>query len=330
MLHLLLFCVDTTRVAGVITVSFILPTSPATTIAFGVDGTGYGPFTSTGSFTYSQGATTNKSDFVIVNSGSSDAVFSLVVSCPAPNDLNVVQVTVGDNVDAGKTITNQYHWVESATYVAPLQSQQIKMAAGTASPLVSNYTSVVSPQGTGSSPTNSSVLTIASNRTNTDTLAYNLTYNKFRWLASDTAYTNTPTDIAALIAASTVVSPTQSNPQLFEGTITMPADLDTYTYLYLVWDYRVPVISSLCYSGSTPSDACCSCSCSDSTEIKVTNGGASQQLTFRYSDCNRVQQFVTLAPLGSTTVCTDSNNVSFVSGVFADLIQERISCDCCP
>ena len=218
---------------------------------FGVDGTGYGPFTATGNFTYSQGATTNKSDFIIYNSGSSDAVFSLVVSCPAPNDLNVVQVTVGDNVDAGKTITNQYHWVEASTYVAPLQSQQIKMAAGTASPLVSNYTSVVSPQGTGSSPTNSSVLTIASNRTNTDNLAYNLTYNKFRWLASDTAYTNTPTDIASLIAAATVVSPTQSNPQLFEGTITMPADLDTYTYLYLVWDYRVPVISSLCYSGST-------------------------------------------------------------------------------
>ena len=325
----LTFCVDTTRIAGVITVSFILPTDPVTTIVFGVDGLGYGPFTSTGNFIYSQGATANKSDFIIYNSGISDAVFTLVVSCPAPNDLNVVQVTVGDNVDAGKTITNQYHWVEAATYVAPLQSQQIKMAAGTASPLVSNYTSVVSPQGTGSSPTNSSVLTIASNRTGTDTLAYNLTYNKFRWLASDTAYPNTPTDIAALIAASTVESPTQSNPQLFEGTITMPSNLDIYTYLYLVWDYRVPVTSSLCYSGSTPSDACCSCSCANSTEIKVTNGGASQQLTFKYSDCDRVQQFVTLAPSGSTTVCSDSNNVSFVSGIFADLIQERISCDCC-
>ena len=177
------------------------------------------------------------------------------LSKPESPTLNIIQVCVSDSNEGLETIHNEYQWT-SGTFVSPLHSQFVLLSEGTDSPLVSQYYKTTGFQGGGMSPINGATVEIISKKYQSDNFVFDNTVNNFGYLRSSTLYSNTPTDIASLIAASTSVAPVGSG-SVFLGSFTMPTSADEY--LYLIYDYRKPVAITLCYSNTSADDACCTC-----------------------------------------------------------------------
>lgn len=326
------FCVDLNRAAGDVTVSFFLPTPIGTSsIEFDVDGTTYGPYTASGSFTFASGVTNTQAVIGITGTGAS-VNLNLTVSCPAPNDLTLVLATVTDANDTLQTIHNQYSFVEGGVYQSPVQEFPVTftyVGGVLGGGVVSDYQLITAPQGTGAIPTNGSVVTLGSNKTSTDTFVFNTTSgtNKFYYLASDTLFDEN--QIASVILNGTTFPATQTTVQPITGSFTTPANLGDFTYLYLVWDYRTPVETSLCYSATSAGDACCSCVCTNGSSILVENISTSQQISVRYLSCSRTTSYQSIAPQTSVIICADATEVTQTAGAASDMLQSVVGCDCC-
>ena len=324
------FCVEFGTGVGDVTYTFYMPVASGASITFNVDGASQGPYTNSGSFIVNSGVTNTKSQIEIVNSGT-EVNLNLTVSCPELVDLKLVLVTLNSSGSQGKTIHNQYGFVEG-TYVSPTQSTPITVDYLTGlliGGFLSDYQIINGQQGIGAVPTNSSTVTLGSNKTSTDTLDFDVTYNKFYWLASNTLYGATSSDIQSLISNANSFIATQTTIQPFTGSFTAPANLNTYTYLYLVWDYRVPTLTSLCYSASSSGDACCSCGCTGGSTITVENNNNSQ-ITFRYADCTARERYISLAANQGVSVCSNSSTIFVTSGDPNNVVQYVSSCGCCP
>ena len=191
----------------------------------------------------------------VTASANSRIELDVQVSRPDSPIVNIIQVCVSDSNESAETIHNEYQWT-SGTFVSPLQSQFVSLSEGNDSPLVSQYNKITGPQGGGIIPINGSTVEIISKKYQSDNFDFDNTVNNFGYLRSSTLYNNTPTDIAALIAASANVAPTGSG-SVFSGSFTMPTSADQY--LYLIYDYRKPVAITLCYSNTSADDSCCTC-----------------------------------------------------------------------
>jgi hypothetical protein len=191
----------------------------------------------------------------VTASANSRIELDVQVSRPDSPIVNIIQVCVSDSNESAETIHNEYQWT-SGTFVSPLQSQFVSLSEGNDSPLVSQYNKITGPQGGGVVPINGAMVEIISKKYQSDNFDFDNTVNNFGYLRSSTLYNNTPTDIAALIAASANVAPTGSG-SVFSGSFTMPTSADQY--LYLIYDYRKPVAITLCYSNTSADDSCCTC-----------------------------------------------------------------------
>jgi hypothetical protein len=187
----------------------------------------------------------------------SDSSIELDVQLNKPEApiLKIIQVCVSDSNEGLETIHNEYQWT-SGTFISPLHSEFVSLKEGTDSPLVSQYNEIIGQQGGGIAPINGATVEIISKKYQSDNFVFDNTVNSFGYLRSSTLYSNTPTDIANLIAASTSVPPVGSG-SVFSGSFTMPTSTDEY--LYLIYDYRKPVAITLCYSNTSADDACCTC-----------------------------------------------------------------------
>jgi hypothetical protein len=187
----------------------------------------------------------------------SDSSIELDVQLNKPEApiLKIIQVCVSDSNEGLETIHNEYQWT-SGTFISPLHSEFVSLKEGTDSPLVSQYNEITGQQGGGIAPINGATVEIISKKYQSDNFVFDNTVNSFGYLRSSTLYSNTPTDIANLIAASTSVPPVGSG-SVFSGSFTMPTSTDEY--LYLIYDYRKPVAITLCYSNTSADDACCTC-----------------------------------------------------------------------
>jgi hypothetical protein len=195
----------------------------------------------------------NTASVTIVSSG--PLVLTVAPNCPVADILTIVNVTLTSAVDAGQSIHNQYKYT-AGTYVSPLQSTNVTFVESDLSPVVSQYETITGPQGFGGIPTDASTLQIISNNIPPDTFNFVLGQDKFRYIRSNTLYPNTSAGIAALLAASAVVSPITGSSGVFSGSFTVPNSGD---YLYLIWDYRNSLPIELCYSSANLFDACCEC-----------------------------------------------------------------------
>ena len=186
-------------------------------------------------------------------SSSSRIELDIEVSKPNAPTMSVIQVCVSDSNENAKTIHNEYRWT-SGSFSSPLHSEFVSLAKGTASPLVSQYNKITGFQGGGVVPINGANVEIISKKYQSDNFAFDNSVNNFGVFRSNTLYNNTPTDIAALIAASTSIAPTGSG-DVFSGSFTMLSNTDQY--LYLIYDYRKPVAIDLNYSNTSISLSCC-------------------------------------------------------------------------
>jgi len=211
----------------------------------------------------------------------------MTVEEPSADTLNVFQICVSDNNDSQETIHNEYRW-SSGSFNSALHSNFVSLAEGTASPLVSQYNKVTGLQGGNIVPIDGATVELISNRLQSDDFDFDSSVNNFAQLRTATLYNNTPTDIAALLAAASNVAASGSG-GVFSGTFTMLSG-NNNDNLYLIYDYRKPVAVTLCYSNTSADDACCTCGTSNTyyldgpTLDKATAVYTSSALTTKATD----------------------------------------------
>ncbi len=192
--------------------------------------------------------------------GTASAVIDYTVSCVDAKELSIVQVCVTNNSDAGQFIHNQYRWVDGP-FISPLHQEQIEFLSSPNSPNVSQYSTVTGVQGAGVIPADGAIVSIISNKIPpTDDFVFVTPPMNFKYLRSATLYSNTPASIQTLLNASTQLPVNSSGaPSTYLGDFIMPAGTSG-DYLYLIYDYRSPVLAELCYSTVDAFDSCCGCS----------------------------------------------------------------------
>ena len=185
-----------------------------------------------------------------------DMVVSVIGDCCNAEELNVVEVVLTNNSEAGKTIHTEYRYT-NGIFVGPLLSNLVPFIVDTTSPVVSRYNITTGPVGDGGFPPEFSTMRLLSNAIVPDDFVFNPTYNKFRYRRSNTLYPNTNVGIQTLISGSTLATPISGAAPTYYADFTVPASSGG-SYLYLIWDLRSAIETELCF-GSTTSDSCCDC-----------------------------------------------------------------------
>jgi hypothetical protein len=185
-----------------------------------------------------------------------DMVVSVTAECTEAEELNIVEVVLTNNSEAGKTIHTQYRYT-NLSFVGPLLSNLVPFIIDTTSPVVSRYNITTGFAGQGGFPPESSIMSIISNAIVPDDFVFDTTYNKFRYLRSNTLYGNNNVDIQSLLLSSTIITPILGSAPVYSGDFTVPASVDG-NYLYLIWDFRSAIETELCFA-KTRIDSCCDC-----------------------------------------------------------------------
>lgn len=254
-------------------------------------------------------------------------ILSVNVSCANAKTLNIVQVVLTINSEAGDTIDAQYRYT-NGTFTGALQSNFVTFASGTDSPLVSFYNMVSGPEGNPGFPPSGSTMRMQTNLITATGLYQNPSRDKFKYLKTETLYSNNTTDINTLLSLAQTATPIVSaSSTLYYADFTVAGGLtNPVNYLYLIWDLTSSVPSSLCYDATDIDAVCCDCTfCGPSECIQVT-------ITPEYSE----EGFTTVVfPLGvcggstsyevtlkdtdpPVTVCVNPSGSSFVNYEITD------------
>ena len=290
-------CYELGNLVGDSVVSFNVVSGGDVTVEATYDGDSYtsGAAAQTGGFTIDKDkVSVTTADFTIT-AATTNAVVELTVKCPDADELTVIQVCVTSNADAGKFIHNEYRW-NDGVYISPLHSTQIEFAAGTDVPLVSQYDTITGLQGGAFIPANGATVSIRSNKLPPiDDFDFDSSIDEFKYLRSNTLYSNNPTDIANLITASFPVAPITGSSPLFSADFTMPT---IGNYLYLIYIYDTPTIVDLCYAARSVEDSCCGCTTPENLIVQecTQDGSVNQQIVERTNETRNLTlgEFVSL------------------------------------
>jgi hypothetical protein len=261
-----------------------------------------------------------------------DVVLIFNTGCPVPIPLNVIQVVVTSDSDAGKSIHVQYRYIDGM-FVGPLQSTPVSFLSGTNSPLVSFYDLTAGFVGAGGFPSDGSDVILQTNKIAPDDFDFNLLSNKFRYLRSPLLYGNTPAEISTLLDASLLATPVSFLGNVFSTQFVMP-DETFGEYLYLIYDLRNSAATKLCYSDVGSEEAlreiCCECiPCEEvCIQLGITNVGVRDpaEVLFPSGLCGESEQvIVTIDPSESVTICVNNAPYTVLSGDVEIIIT---SCGC--
>jgi hypothetical protein len=185
-----------------------------------------------------------------------DMVVSILASCCEAEPLSVVEVVLTNDSEAGQTIHTQYRYT-NGTFVGPLLSNLVVFGSGSGTPLVSRYNITSGFVGEGGFPPELSTMRLSTNKIVPDTYNFDIAQDKFKYLRTPVLYENNNIDIQSLLIASSVATPNSGSSPLFYADFVVPAS-SSGDYLYLIWDLRDAILTSLCYA-ETALEACCDC-----------------------------------------------------------------------
>jgi hypothetical protein len=212
---------------------------------------------------------------------------SVLADCCEAEPLNIVEVVLTNNSEAGQTIHSQYRYTDGA-FVGPSLSNLVLFGSGSGTPLVSRYNITSGFVGEGGFPPESSTMRLSTNKIAPDTYDFDILQDKFRYFRSPILFDNNDIDIQALLVASSVATPNAGSTPLFYADFTVPASVNG-DYLYLIWDLRDSIPAELCFASSVI-DACC--------------------------DCTPGNYFLNAAFINSTSIFTDANMTTFAPNGF--------------
>jgi hypothetical protein len=323
-------CYNLGATVGDVTISWLAPLVSDTfsfTATYNGSMTTHGPFSGAGTVTIVKNSVSAEQlDIVFsVPSSSDTALVSFLVACPVADTINIVLVTLTNNSDAGKTIHNQYRWIDGQ-FSSPTHSNQIPFLTSTDSRVISQYSEITGPQGAGVIPAQGATVYMISDKQSTDDYDLNVATDKFLWLRSSTLYPNTETGISNLLAAAATLTPTGTTPT-FSANFPMPST-NNNDYLYLVWNYSTATAVDLCSSAISAADACCVCTCGvGKCTGWLINNTTSSQVVLNYTTCGGVKTNITVGANNSVTLCADGA-ITIVSGPTTGVNFTITECDC--
>jgi len=255
------FCFDVGQLVGTVDVNVVVNTAGQDIdlkITYNNVSTSYALVNGSNNFSF------NKNQVLVDTaqiefSGSGVSQIQFEVSCPNADEIEIIQVCVSDDVDASQFIHNQYRWTDG-TFVSPLHQEQVQLVSSSSQPIVSQYSSVLGLQGAGVIPANGAIVTIISKKISpTDDFVFANPPMNFKYLRTNTLYANTSAAIQNLLNASAQLSVNAppSLPSTYQSYFIMPNSAGRY--LYLIYDYREPVLAELCFSTLNNIDSCCGC-----------------------------------------------------------------------
>jgi hypothetical protein len=328
------YCVDLGPLVGFADVSWIFndidpgATLNVTAIYNGVT-VSSGEVTADGSITFNKNnISVETAQIILTYTG--NMVVSVLADCCQAETINIVEVVVTNNSEAGKTIHTQYRYQEGS-FTGPLLSNLVIFGSGSATPLVSRYNISSGFAGSGGFPPESSTMRLSTNKISPDDYDFDIAQDKFKYLRSSTLYGNNDIDIQALLAASTTATPNAGSTPLFYADFIVPANVNGQ-YLYLIWDLRDAILAELCFA-ATAIDACCDCtpgnyylnaSFENSTSIFTDSNMTTFAPNGFYSFGGSVRELVDGVLLPSQTCNPCSVEVSLCFGLDA----EDVCCSC--
>jgi hypothetical protein len=255
-----IFCVDLGSTIGLTSIAYNISGTTSTPFSVSAiyNSTVYttGPVTTSGVLTFNKNLiTNNKVEIQIYPNSNTNLNMNINVGCPVGKTLNIVEVVITDNFEAGESIHVEYKY-SYYSYLSPTQSNLVEFASGTNVPLVSRYAITSGIEGSGGFPPSGSSVTIQTNKIPPDTFDFNISNDKFKYLRTNTFYSNTSTGINNLLAVANTATPITSSGNVNSASFTMPS---TGNYLYLIWDFRTSYSATLCYSSVSTTAACCGC-----------------------------------------------------------------------
>lgn len=279
------YCVDLGFAVGDVVITYnIINIAPAKYVNIKYDYNGTlgttGNVSTSGTITFNKD--TNSVNFVDIEIElNGQATLEVIVACPSPTVLTLVEVVLTNNSEAGQTIHSEYFYT-SSPYVSPVQSNLVTFVSGTSNPLVSRFNSVSGAQGTAGIPIDGSTMTIATNKIGTDTFVFDPASDSFKYLRTNTAYTNTPVDINTLLSLANTATPLLGGGTYNYANFNVGSVDD---FLYLIWDFRNSTPVELCYDAEFIDAVCCACtSCDDPCSAWSVYSGA--DLTIGYYSCD--------------------------------------------
>lgn len=167
--------------------------------------------------------------------------YTLTPNCPISDEITVVRVVVNSAANVDQTIHNNYKWV-LGTFNSSRNIDYVLLESDG----ISLYDADTAMNSVGVIPAFGSTIVIDSTKLITDTFVFEEGVNSFKYLVSDTLYTEL--DIPTLLLDSNNAIPIL-NPSTGKYESSFVYDNPTSKqYLYLIWDYREPDYSILDYS----------------------------------------------------------------------------------
>tara|TARA_R110002050_G_scaffold150238_3_gene276925 strand:+ start:4234 stop:9033 length:4800 start_codon:yes stop_codon:yes gene_type:complete len=259
------YTVDLTSVIGNAPIAYNVSSGSVTITAVwnGVTFT-TGQVSGTGNLTIAKTATSPTTAVITVTPNGA-ATYTIIPKCVQTTSITVVKCVISSNFDGGNNTHVEYKWDDGVT-ISPVDSDGVEL--GSNSQIFSFFDSQTGNRSQGVYPYDGADLTMRINKLATDNYNWEYPQDNFRYLSSTTLYTNTPSSVAALLAASTtipnslVVNPTGTT--INQATVG-PATTPAFTlpignpYLYLIYDLRFTSAQDICFSDVSASDACCLC-----------------------------------------------------------------------
>ena len=209
-----------------------------------------------GTLTVSKGdASVETAEVTITGTGPGTGLLYVTVKCVGATEITVIPVCITSSSQATKQIHNNFFFGQGS-YLSPSTSRAVTFANGVDN-VVSDYTTITAPQGSGSIPPNSSTVYIQCDKIAPDNFTFDASKHKLKWWRTNTLYGTSAADINTILTNSTALVTTTPTSTIRQGTFALPNTTDQY--LYLVYDYRDVVSIPLCYSNTSALDACCDC-----------------------------------------------------------------------
>jgi len=318
------YCIDTGVYIGNVTIDWFL-TSIDPTSNFVIDATyngitySSGVQNSAGQLTFLKYLTEGLVDIQLTVTG--NAVINITVACPVKEPLNLVQVVLTNNYEAGTGLVTQFYYT-NPPYISPTGYNFFTFLSGPSNPLVSLYSITSGFVGTGIMPPEGATMTLQTNiNFPWASFVFDTATDRFKYHRSTTLYNNNSVDMNALLAVASTAMPI-SNPSsgIYNAPFTVPPSVNG-DYLYLIWDLRSSTEVQLCQSDSLE-DVCCNCiPCTETCSYYVfTNPETATEnaiIEFPLGTCFEPVLFTqTLEPGNSIGFCllNDDNNYVIIQG----------------
>lgn len=185
---------------------------------------------------------------VTITLSGGEASYNILAGCPVFDEFTLFNLCVSNVQYKGQVAFNESSWNG-----VNVDSIPVVLLDGGSVNVVSYFSSVTGPEGFGVIPAKGSTMVLSCNESTGGTFKFDPNVHKFKFLVSNTLYTD-PSDILAnSIELTSMLGPTG-----YYGQV-LYSNPSNFKYIYLTYQYTGAFATELCYSDISSDDACCNC-----------------------------------------------------------------------